>query len=47
MATYHARDLENSQVDAEGFMNDSVQIWKTIGELIVRWICAMREKLIS
>ena len=45
--TYHARDLEDRQVDAEGLMDDGVKIRKTMGELVVRRVFPMFEELVS
>ena len=34
-------------MDAEDFVDDSVEIGKIVGELIVRWVWVVLEKLVS
>lgn len=34
-------------MEAEGFVNDSIQIGETVDKFIVRRICTMLEKLVS
>ena len=47
MVTYDTCKLGDSRVDAEDLMDDSIEIWKIIRELIVRRVCAMLDELIS
>lgn len=47
LGTYHARDFDDRRVDAQDLVNNSVEIGKTTGKLIVSRICTMVEKLVS
>ena len=47
MVTYYTSKLGDRRVDAQDLVDDSVEIGKTVCELIVRRVCTMFEDLVS
>ena len=47
MGTYDTRKLCDSRVETQDLVDDSIEIGKTICELIICRVCAMLEELVS